>query len=92
MANDYAIGFIWGLKEQYDEQKRNNQEWGLVISKDQEVKETYEKKEFSEELNVNVRFEGHSSAYTVGFADGKNFSISDRLAEGEVNDDFKIQE
>lgn len=84
VANDYAIGFIKGMTEQFDEQKRTNQEWGLVLSKDKEVVDAYNKKVFKKSINTNTRYKGNSNVFNQGHKDGKKFSISDKISEGET--------
>ncbi|MEG1335261.1 MAG: DUF2786 domain-containing protein [Clostridiales bacterium] len=37
LANSYSFGFIEGMSEFYEEQNRNNQNWGLVLTVPQEV-------------------------------------------------------
>lgn len=82
LGNDYAIGFIEGLREQFEEQKKKHQEWGLVLVKDKEVVEEYEQKEFEGSVNTAIKFKGHKDIYFKGHEDGQNFSISDKIAEG----------
>lgn len=87
LENDYALGFINGLREKFEEQKSKNQEWGLVLVKDQEVVEAHGNIKFKGKLNTSTKFKGFSEAYWVGRKDGKNFSISDRITEGMENDE-----
>ncbi len=81
LENDYASGFIEGLEYAFEKQKEENQEWGLVLVKDKEVVEAYEKKEFARSININTKFQGFNQAYFKGIEDGENFSISDRIAK-----------
>lgn len=84
LINDYAIGFIEGLEIKFEEQKNANPEWGLVLIKDKEVIEAYEQQDFDGSFDINSKFQGNSDAYYMGVKDGKDFSISDRIArEGE---------
>lgn len=83
LANDYAVGFVEGLREQFEEQKKKHQEWGLVLVKDKEVIEAYKHKEFDGSVNTSINFKGHKDIYYIGHEDGQNFSISDKIAEGE---------
>ena len=87
IENDYALGFISGLKEKFDEQKAKHQEWGLVLSKPKEVVEQYEEKSkrFSKKgLTLKTQYHGNSDAYYKGEKDGKEFDISNKVAyEGE---------
>lgn len=90
VANDYAIGFIAGLKQKLEEQMKANQEWGLVLVKDKEVVDAYDKKTFKRTINTNTQFQGNSDAYRKGSEDGKKFSISDKIAEGESGEILEI--
>lgn len=83
LENDYALGFIEGLSNAFEKQKEANQEWGLVLVRDKEVVEAYEKKEFSRTINTNTKFQGFNEVYFQGVEDGENFSISDRIAGEE---------
>ncbi|SKC86853.1 Protein of unknown function [Maledivibacter halophilus] len=82
LANDYAVGFIAGLSEQFEEQKRKNQEWGLVLVKDKEIVKAYEEKEFKGSIDTTINFKGYDEAYCKGHKDGQNFSIADKIADG----------
>lgn len=88
IENDYAIGFINGLKKKFEEQKSANQEWGLVLVKDEEVTEAYKEINFRRTINTSITFKGNSKAYDKGYEDGGKFSISDKIAEPE--EDKKI--
>lgn len=82
LANDYAIGFIEGLREQFDEQKKANQEWGIILAKDKEVMEAYEQKEFEGSVDTSIKFKGHDEVYFKGHEDGQKFSITNKITEG----------
>ncbi len=85
LENDYAIGFINGLHEKFEAQKKANQEWGLVLVKDQEVIDAYKQIKFRKrKVNTSTQFQGHSKAYEKGHEDGEKFSISDKITEGET--------
>lgn len=83
LENDYALGFIKGLKYAFEKQKQNNQEWGLILVRDKEVIEAYEQKEFGRTINTNTKFQGFNDVYFQGVEDGENFSISDRVTGEE---------
>lgn len=87
LENDYALGFIKGLNNMFEEQKKANQEWGLVLVKDAEVVEAHENIEFKGTVNTNTQFQGYTSVYYQGCEDGEKFSISDKIAEGEVENE-----
>ena len=72
VAASYARGFILGMELMYDEQKDEHPEWGLVVSKPQEVDE-YMKS--LGERNVRTRkTEFDPLAYVVGQNDGRQFN------------------
>lgn len=72
VATSYARGFILGMELMYDEQKDEHPEWGLVVSKPQEVDE-YMKS--LGERNVRTRkTEFDPLAYMVGQNDGRKFN------------------
>ena len=72
VAASYARGFILGMELMYDEQKDEHPEWGLVVSKPQEVDE-YMKS--LGERNVRTRkTEFDPLAYMIGQNDGRQFN------------------
>ena len=72
VATSYARGFILGMELMYDEQKDEHPEWGLVVSKPQEVDE-YMKS--LGERNVRTRKTKFDPlAYMVGQNDGRQFN------------------
>ena len=87
LENDYAMGFIDGLGQRFEEQKRANQEWGLVLIKDKEVTETYNQIKFKGSINTGVELQGYSDIYEIGHEDGKTFDISDKITEGDAADE-----
>jgi hypothetical protein len=86
IVSDYALGFISGLNDKFEEQKRDNQEWGLVLQKDSEVIERYENIKFKGYINLNQKFEGNSDIMQQGVEDGKKFSISDKVEQGKSDE------
>ena len=92
LENDYAMGFIDGLEEKFEEQKRANQEWGLVLMKDSQVIDAYEdlRKGFKGSINTNTSFNGYTEIYDKGFEDGSQFSIPDKITEGEEEEILSI--
>lgn len=83
IENDYALGFVYGLQGKFEEQKRSNQEWGIVLVKDKEVVEAHDKIKFNKKVDMNIKYKGHSDVYSKGCEDGKKFSVSDKITEGE---------
>lgn len=87
LENDYALGFVGGLSKKFEEQKKVNQEWGLILVKDKEVTDLYKKIKFRKrKVNTSTQFNGYTDAYKQGFVDGKKFSISDKITEGETEE------
>lgn len=82
LENDYALGFIKGLENAFEKQKQENQEWGLILVKDKEVTDAYEKKEFTRKISINSKFQGFDEVYSQGIKDGEKFSISNKIAGG----------
>jgi hypothetical protein len=82
IENDYSLGFLLGLRHRFEEQKKANQEWGLVLVKDPEVVKSYENIQFKSSKDTSMGFKGRSSAFRKGQEDGKNFDISNKLNEG----------
>lgn len=72
IANSYADGFILGLEMAFEDQQEEHPEWGLVISKPDEVRK-YEDKLGSK--SVRTKKPNFSPlAYLMGQNDGKNFN------------------
>lgn len=84
IVNDYAAGFIYGLNSKFEEQKKANKEWGLVLMKDQDVSEAYNSIKFKGSINTNTAFRGNFDIYEEGIKDGKKFSISDKIADDDT--------
>ncbi len=74
----------------FEEQKRFNQEWGLVLIKDAEVVEAHENIKFKGSVDTKTQFEGYSEVYDQGYKDGEDFSISDKIAEGETEEQLAL--
>lgn len=90
IKSDYAIGFIVGLEERFRSQIKENEEWELVIQKDQAVIDSYNK--FSSsfgKISVNEKFNRHLKAYKQGKEDGNKFDISDKI-ENESEEELKL--
>ena len=80
LESDYAMGFLDGLESSFDKQKSDNQEWGLVLVKDEIVVKSYEDMTFTRTVYTDEKFKGHDEAYTQGVKDGEKFSITDKIA------------
>ncbi|SFR07108.1 DUF2786 domain-containing protein [Desulfoscipio geothermicus] len=90
LENDYALGFIDGLHEKFEEQKKRNQEWGLVLVKDKEVVDAYSQIKFKGTVKTNTYYQGYSEAYEKGYEDGEKFSISDKITERETEEPMAL--
>lgn len=90
LENDYALGFIEGLNEKFEEQKKVNQEWGLVLVKDKEVVEAHDQIEFKGKINTGTQYQGYADAYIKGCENGKKFSISDKITEGDAEQRLQL--
>lgn len=88
IKDDYALGFVHGLKERFEEQIKSNKEWGLVIAKDPIVIDSY--KEFSASfstINLNPKFNKNMKVYNNGVEDGRKFDISNKIENEGVAED-----
>lgn len=89
IKNDYALGFICGLNQRFEEQIKKNKEWGLVLTKDKEVIEKFEEfKKGAKEVKCFSRFDKNVAVYNRGVRDGKEFDISNKIE----NDETEIKE
>lgn len=86
LESDYAMGFIKGLKSRFESQRAANQEWGLVLVKDKEVVEAHSNIDFTGKIDIDIEFQGFSEAYEQGQEDGENFSITDKISEGDTEE------
>lgn len=73
IKNDYMIGWIRGLKDQFKEQVNKNN-WGLVLVKDALVVKEYESISFNKARSSSISTSGSSDARNSGYRDGKSFS------------------
>lgn len=80
VANSYADGFILGLEMAFeDQQETNEQEWGLVMVKPQEVQD-YEKNLRTRSVKTQ-KTDFDPLAYLRGQNDGMNFNTRKVLAD-----------
>ena len=75
---NYGIGFTNGLKVNYAEQLKKNQEWGLVVIKSEAVVNYIEKKEFVKN-NSRAKYR-RNEHFENGYSDGKKFNTNKVLA------------
>lgn len=83
MSNMYAMGFVNGLNNAYEEQKSHNQEWGLVLAIDPKVNEEFNTQlDFTDsvvfKLDINKAFTGE---FTRGYEDGLEFGTVKQLPQ-----------
>lgn len=78
IQQNYGLGFARGLKEQYKEQLRKNQDWGIIVVKSKEVMEAIDNKNFKKN-NSKVKYE-RNEHYESGYSDGKKFNTQTVLA------------
>lgn len=86
LENDYAIGFIRGMKDKFEEQRKNNKVWGLVLVKDAEVIKAYENIEFKKTVKVTTAIQRDRWIYSKGYEQGNNFSVTNKIAAPETPD------
>lgn len=86
VKESFKVGFLEGLEMQFQEQKQNNQEWGLVLVIPKEVKESYEiiQKGFREmsnshQQNFNIDSNINIEAYINGHKNGFDFKPTQRI-------------
>lgn len=90
LENDYAMGFIDGLRAKYEEQRKANQKWELVLVKDEEVVEAYSQIKFRHTIDTNIKYHGYSDVYENGYEDGQKFNISDKIAKDDTDETLAI--
>ena len=87
IKSDYALGFVQGLKERFEDQISKNNEWGIILKRDPIVDSKYE--DFSKgfgNLSIKQSYNNNDEAFLLGVEEGKNFDISDKIEkEGEEN-------
>lgn len=86
VCNGYAYGFIDGIKNAFEDQKRefeiSNINWGLIVSTPPEVTEklnsiAIRSKQFNSKQSESIS----KADYNVGKQDGKNFDITKRVTK-----------
>lgn len=74
----YGAGFAAGLASAYKKQNEENQEYGLVLVKPQEVVEETNK---MESFNVKLRYNPRSDLFNMGFTEGVNYNHHKRIED-----------
>ncbi|MCR3761435.1 DUF2786 domain-containing protein [Clostridium felsineum] len=80
IENDYALGFIDGLQESFEIQKKSNTKWAIVLAKDKEVTKEHNRIKFNGKISMKVKYNGYNHIYFKGHEDGKKFSITDKIS------------
>lgn len=90
MCNAYGFGFNSGLKDAYDRQQEEHQEWGIVMVVPQEVNDaTAHHKPPS--AYGSAKINGWRGLYAAeGYRDGEKFDVSRRIAPAESGDQLAI--
>ena len=89
IENDFALGFIEGLRKKFNEQKANNQEWGLVLVIPKEVQQVYSNIKFNGKGVKPPEYTGHKDVYYEGVEVGENFGIN-RLNNNKTEVDKQL--
>lgn len=92
IKTDYALGFVQGLQERFEEQVKANEEWGLVLVRDPIIDERYV--DFSKDFNsitIQEKYNNNAEAFRLGQEEGKKFDISDKIEkEGQEEEQLQI--
>lgn len=72
VRNDYIIGFLQGLDAQFKEQVENN-EWGLVLVKDADVEEAFNKLKLRKSNRSRISTAGNNQAKDAGYRQGRSW-------------------
>lgn len=73
VSNNYSVGFIMGLRDQYERQKQENQQWGLVLTKPEKAVEIFNAKKFK---TKQCKYQSYPEYQNIGYKDGEKFSMS----------------
>lgn len=91
VENTYAVAFIKGLMDAFEEQKSQHQEWGLVLIKDIRVTEAYENMNLKEgKRPKNLTTLSDAEIYKKAYEEGKSFSVSDKIANEAEETETKL--
>ena len=92
VENDFALGFTTGMQHKFEEQKNKNQECALILVKDNEVNEAYYNKKFVKSVDTTVEVKRDEGLFTIGYKEGRKFSISDKIASSDDTEPEQIRE
>lgn len=76
VENDFALGFIEGLRSKFEEQKQKNEEWGLVLVVPKEVQDAYNDIQFTGKGVKPPAYQGLEDVYFSGYYEGKKFDVN----------------
>lgn len=82
LSDGYGCGFAAGVQKAFEEQSRENQEWGLVMVVPKEVKEDVGKLKvvrFAKDPDWDSMSNAENEAIANGYEDGKKFDPNRRL-------------
>ena len=84
LKKEYGIGFARGLEKKFEEQNQQqdntNAGYQLMVVKDKEVENAYNKLSLRTAKSQTKRYNNQSEAYSRGYAEGKRFSANGTLA------------
>ena len=84
-AEAYGYAFCAGLREAFDKQQKEHQEWGLVMVVPQAVRDTEIGKQKPKSYgNAGVMRDSSAEARMRGYEDGRKFDPATRLAQGKA--------
>ncbi len=80
VRSSYLTGFVRGLEDRFEEQKRANPEWGLALVRDPEVEFAYEALDLRKAAASRVVLRG-KDAFADGYAKGRGFSLKNHSSQ-----------
>ena len=85
LAEAYGWAFVHGLNYAFEQQDKQHQEWGLVMTVPQVVNDvTFDSKKPSSWGNDKSQGMAHLAVVQRGFEDGKNFDPASRISRSEA--------
>jgi hypothetical protein len=83
VRNDYIAGFIRGLRDKFREQvETNKDEWGLILVKDTDVVERYNKLNLKADSPSQATRGYNSEAIEAGYREGKRMDHTRKVLKG----------
>lgn len=84
-CDGYGFGFAIGIQEAFENQQKNEQDWGLILAVPKEVleasKEIHKDKRFLLQ-NINIS----QNTFDKGYREGTKFNPKNRLGDGKSNE------